>query len=396
MRLLIVSHVPHYRHEGAYFAYGPYAKEIEVWAELFSEIVIAAPCRMSFPSSETCKINRTNIRVAPQREVGGTTWRDKIGIVLALPALVLSLCREMSKAEAIHVRCPGNLGLLGALLAPLFSHCLIAKYAGQWDGFPGEQWTIRLQRFILRSWWWRGPVTVYGKPVGQSRHVIEFFSTMFTAKQLSLATASAAARHWHSPRTVAFTGRLTRAKNVDILLEAVAALKSEGIHLQTFIVGEGPESDRLKALAASLGVEGQVVFTGGVAPERVPEFLERADIFVLASETEGWPKAIAEAMAFGLVCIGSDRGLTPMFLSDGRGLTVRPKDVAGLADALRRVATQPAEYVEMRRRASQWAQGYSIERLRDSLRVLMQDWWSLSEVHFLRGDESQPLSGALH
>jgi glycosyltransferase involved in cell wall biosynthesis len=180
------------------------------------------------------------------------------------------------------------------------------------------------------------------------------------------------------------------------LLEAVAALKSEGIHLQTFIVGEGPESDRLKALAASLGVEGQVVFTGGVAPERVPEFLERADIFVLASETEGWPKAIAEAMAFGLVCIGSDRGLTPMFLSDGRGLTVRPKDVAGLADALRRVATQPAEYVEMRRRASQWAQGYSIERLRDSLRVLMQDWWSLSEVHFLRGDESQPLSGALH
>jgi glycosyltransferase involved in cell wall biosynthesis len=85
-----------------------------------------------------------------------------------------------------------------------------------------------------------------------------------------------------------------------------------------------------------------------------------------------------------------------MFLSDGRGLTVRPKDVAGLADALRRVATQPAEYVEMRRRASQWAQGYSIERLRDSLRVLMQDWWSLSEVHFLRGDESQPLSGALH
>src|SRR5262249_29119993 len=153
----IVSHVPHYLQDGAYFAYGPYAKEIEIWAELFSEIVIAAPLSFDSPPSETCRINRSNIRVSSQREVGGTRWLDKAGIVLALPSLVLGLAYEMWKADAIHVRCPGNLGLLGALLAPLFCHNLIAKYAGQWSGFPGEEWTVRLQRRVLRSRWWRGP-----------------------------------------------------------------------------------------------------------------------------------------------------------------------------------------------------------------------------------------------
>jgi glycosyltransferase involved in cell wall biosynthesis len=391
MRLLIVSHVPHYRHDGGYFAYGPYAKEIEIWAELFSEIVIAAPLSLGPPPSETCRINRPNVRVSRQREVGGTRWLDKVSVVLALPALVVGLSREMWNADAIHVRCPGNLGLLGALLAPLFCRKLVAKYAGQWNGFPGEEWTVRLQRWLLRSRWWRGPVTVYGRSVDEAPHVIEFFSTMFTADQLSRAKVSLAAKTWGSPPTVAFTGRLTRAKNADVLIKAVAELKSEGIHLQTFIVGDGPERERLKSLANSLNVQDLVVFTGGIVPERVPEYLERSDIFVLASETEGWPKSIAEAMAFGLICIGSDRGLIPKFLAEGRGLTVRPKDVSGLVDTLRRVATSPADYKEMRRRASQWAQVYSIEHLRDALQALLLEWWRPADVRVSQHDRSHLL-----
>jgi glycosyltransferase involved in cell wall biosynthesis len=389
VRLLVVSHCPHYRQDGTYFAYGPYAKEIEVWADLFSEIVIAAPYRSGSPPPESCRINRSNVRVAPQKEVGGVTWRQKVKIFAALPALIIGLTREMWNADAIHVRCPGNLGLLGALLAPLFSRYLIAKYAGQWDGFPGEEWTIRLQRLILRSRWWRGPVTVYGRSAQQSRHIIEFFSAMFSAEQLSRARTRATERRPGAPPTVAFTGRLTKAKNVDVLIKAVAALKSESIRLQTLIVGDGPERDRLKALAKVLTVEDLVVFTGGVVPERVPEFLERSDIFVLVSETEGWPKAIAEAMAFGLVCIGSDRGLVPAFLADGRGLTVRPRDVTGLTQILRRVATSPDEYEEMRRRSSQWAQTYSLEHLSDALRTLIKEWWNLSDAHFPSPDGSR-------
>ena len=49
-RLLIVSHVRHYRHDGQLGAYGPYAREIDIWADLFESVVIAAPLRrVPFP-----------------------------------------------------------------------------------------------------------------------------------------------------------------------------------------------------------------------------------------------------------------------------------------------------------------------------------------------------------
>jgi glycosyltransferase involved in cell wall biosynthesis len=304
--------------------------------------------------------------------------------------LVTGLCREMWKADAIHVRCPGNLGLLGAVLAPLFSRRLIAKYAGQWNGFPGEEWTVRLQRAILRSAWWKGPVTVYGKQPGEGAHVVSFFSTMFTREQLVRARARAASKRVNSSLTVAFAGRLTQPKNVDILLRAIAALREEGIDIKGLVVGDGPERDSLRALAAQLGVAECVEFAGAVPPECIPDFLERSDVFVLASDSEGWPKSLAEAMAFGLVCIGSDLGLIRTFLAEERGLTVPPRDVVALTNALRQVALHFERYGRMREQASKWAQGYSLEGLKDALRSLMTERWKLSDGRLVaQGEGSQ-------
>ena len=126
-RLLVVSHVLHYRHGGKLYAYGPYAREIDVWAELFPELVIAAPCRDEQPPGDWVAFTRANISIAPQREAGGDHWSAKMRQILILPLLVRDLSRAMRAADAIHVRCPGNLGLLGVLLAPLFSHRLVAK-----------------------------------------------------------------------------------------------------------------------------------------------------------------------------------------------------------------------------------------------------------------------------
>ncbi len=57
---------------------------------------------------------------------------------LLLPPMIWQLIACLRRADAVHVRCPGNLGLLGVLIAPLFSRRLIAKYAGQWTGYPGK------------------------------------------------------------------------------------------------------------------------------------------------------------------------------------------------------------------------------------------------------------------
>jgi len=382
MRLLIISHVSHFRHADGYHAYTPYAREIEIWADLFAEVVIAAPCRDERPPANTCRINRPNVRVAPQLEVGGTTWRHKIGICLALLPLIITLSREMRKADAIHVRCPGNLGLLGALLAPLFSRRLVAKFAGDWNGSAHEEWTVQLQRVILGSGWWRGPVTVYGRKPEQRPHIVDFFSSMLTAKQLSRARVISTIKQLKPPFRVIYTGRLTRSKNIDVLLRAVATLRADRVPITATIVGCGPERDSLEMLSRDLKIADHVHFAGAVSPEGVLRHLEKSDVFVLASSTEGWPKAMTEAMAFGLICIGSNLGLIPTILGDGRGLTVPPRDVPALSEALRSIICAPENCEGMRARASEWAQRFSLESMRNELRALLVRSWNLGDVNF--------------
>lgn len=377
MRLVIVGHVVHYSFGGMLYAYGPYAREIGVWADLFEEVWLAAPCREEKPPGDATPFTHSNIRIVPQKETGGQDWRAKAALLLNVPMLIWHLCRVLHKADAIHVRCPGNLGLLGIVLAPLFSRRLVAKYAGQWSDFPGEAWTNRLQKKLLRSRWWRGPVTVYGQWPGQPRHIVPFFTSILTTDQITRAREASARVEFGSPLRVLYVGRLSASKNLDILLRATAALKDQGIQMRCNIIGDGPERQKLESLCASLNLNEYVEFSGAVNFEQIPDFLERADILVLASDTEGWPKAIAEAMAFGLVCIGSNRGLIPQMLSAGRGLTVPPRDVEALVLALEQIAKSPSQFRAMRTQAAVWAQEYSLDGLREALGSLLAAWWAV-------------------
>src|SRR5439155_998129 len=116
--MLVVSHVVHYRHEDRLFAYGPYAREIDIWADLFPELVIAAPFRQLEPPGDAIPFTRANISAFPQLETGGDGFICKATQLMALPFHFWRLAQAMRQADAIQIRCPGNLGLLGCLLAP--------------------------------------------------------------------------------------------------------------------------------------------------------------------------------------------------------------------------------------------------------------------------------------
>jgi glycosyltransferase involved in cell wall biosynthesis len=376
-RLLLVTHVPHYRHEGRLYAYGPYVREVNVWCDLFPEVVIAAPCFDAPPKGDGLAFSRDNLSIYPVPQSGGETVAAKLYQLILLPWIVLRLCVAMSRADAIHVRCPGNLGLLGVLLGPIFCHKLVAKYAGQWNGFPGESRTVTLQRWLLGSRWWRGVVTVYGDWPGQPDHVVSFFTSVMTPEQISLAKQIATRAKLKEPFTLVFVGRLTREKNVDVLLQSVSQLCKEGLNVRCNIVGHGPQLDSLKALADELKIEDRVYFAGGIDFDRVFDFYDQSHALVLASETEGWPKAIAEAMACGLVCVGSNRGLVPWMLGEGRGFTVTPRNVAELTDVLRALATSESVRTDMSRSAAEFGQRYSLDSLRQALKDLLSERWQV-------------------
>ena len=158
-----------------------------------------------------------------------------------------------------------------------------------------------------------------------------------------------------------FVGRLSREKNVDALIHSIASLNQEQIDAAATIVGHGAELERLESLARELNVEDRVDFVGGVEFDRVFDYYAKSHALVLVSETEGWPKVIAEAMACGLVCIGSNRGLVPWMLGEGRGFAVAPGDEKELTSVLKQLASNRAELEQIATKAAVFGQKYSLE-----------------------------------
>jgi glycosyltransferase involved in cell wall biosynthesis len=375
VRLAIVSHVVHYRHAGQWFAYGPYAREIDMWADLFPEVVIASPLRHERPPDDATAFTRFNIDVIGQRETGGDSWTAKAVQVASLPWLIGGLIRVLRHADAVHVRCPGNLGLLGAVLAPCFTRNLIAKYAGQWNGYSTEPATIRLQRAILRSRWWAGPVTVYGTWLDQPAHVVSFFTSMMTRSQVRHAVEVARHKTMEPPVRVLFSGMLQPRKRVDVLIEAVAQLRDDRVPFELVILGDGPQRASLERQVGELSLHDDVRFVGARPFNDALRWYEWAHVVVLPSRhSEGWPKVMAEAMAHGALAVAVDHGQVGSMLA-GRGVVLPTGSADEIAGTLRAWATEPGRFEELRLEGVRWAGQHSLEDLRDAIGDLLSRWW---------------------
>lgn len=150
------------------------------------------------------------------------------------------------------------------------------------------------------------------------------------------------------PPVVAYVGHLYAWKGVDILVEAIARLPE----VHGLIVG-GPEAEpdlaRLKALAARLGIETRVTFTGLVEPPRVPDLLRRATVLALPNTASAIstqftsPLKLFEYMAAGRPIVASNLPALSEVLEDGvNALLVAAGDPDALAGAVRRLLDDPA------------------------------------------------------
>ncbi len=144
--------------------------------------------------------------------------------------------------------------------------------------------------------------------------------------------------------TVGSLGHLYKAQDVQI--DAVARCRQDGLDVRLHIVGDGCHRHELTQRAAALGISEQVSFLGQFpAGSAICEVLDQADLFLLPSRQEGLPRALVEAMARALPCIGSHVGGIPELLpAEDR---VAPGDAAALAGKIREVVTDPSRLERM-------------------------------------------------
>lgn len=118
---------------------------------------------------------------------------------------------------------------------------------------------------------------------------------------------------------ILYVGSLIARKDVATAVRALAQLAQAGCRQWTFtVVGSGEEQSALQKLAAEHGIERQIQFVGAVAPGVVADFYRKADVFVLASRSEGMPSVVLEAMAMGLPVLATDIAGVRELIEPGR------------------------------------------------------------------------------
>jgi glycosyltransferase involved in cell wall biosynthesis len=135
-------------------------------------------------------------------------------------------------------------------------------------------------------------------------------------------------------------------KGVDVLLDAVTLCVQRDCNVELSVVGGGRYLPECQQRATAKGIASRVSFLGEVPSGKdMRNQLDKAHMFILASRTEGKPRAMIEAMARGLPCIGSDAGGIPELLPPD--CIVPRGDATALADKIREVYDDPDRLAHM-------------------------------------------------
>ncbi len=205
---------------------------------------------------------------------------------------------------------------------------------------PANLFLLRATQGLSRLW--IGDSSNTTRLTAQRLHVP---TDRLTTWPLFAARADApTATPWRPGQTVEIgsLGRLHRVKGYDVLIEALAILKAEGFQpaapFRVRIAGDGAQREALEARLTETGID-TVDLVGFHA--RPAEFLASLHLYVQPSRSEGLCIAAHEAMQAGLPVIASAVGELPYSVTEDVGLVVAPDDPAALAQALRRLLSQP-------------------------------------------------------
>jgi glycosyltransferase involved in cell wall biosynthesis len=136
-------------------------------------------------------------------------------------------------------------------------------------------------------------------------------------------------------KEVLFVGRLHPVKGAQYLLGAMSIVHRELPEAKLILVGDGEEREHLETLTDNLGIRECVEFAGRVPHERVQDYMNQAEVFVLSSLSEGFPVTILEAMACGLPVVATRVGGVPDIIEDGtNGYLVDAMNQEQIAEAL--------------------------------------------------------------
>ncbi|MFV8271440.1 glycosyltransferase [Flavobacterium sp. GT2N3] len=373
MKFAIITHVPHIIDKNNYFAYAPYVSEMNVWAKYVEELVVVAPVVKSKKTVVDTTYQHQNIQFIPIEGFDVLNLKGLFSAILKIPAISWNIFKVMQNADHIHLRCPGNVGLLGCLLQILFPNTpKTAKYAGNWDYTSKQPSTYKLQKWILNnSFLTRNmQVLVYGEWKGSSKNIKPFFTATYVEKDI----VPIVPKKLNEVIDFVYVGTLTKGKNPMYAIHLIENLYQKGYSVRLRIYGEGLERRSLEDYILIHQLETIISLKGNQTQEIVKKAYQESHFVILPSNSEGWPKAIAEGMFWGCVPLATPVSCVPFMLNQGKRGVLLAMDLEKDVEKVELILKNQADFDTKSEKASNWSRNYTLDVFeREIINLLKQE-----------------------
>lgn len=221
--------------------------------------------------------------------------------------------------------------------------------------------------------WHRGLVTVNGVWSNQPQFVRSFVNPCLTQSQLSRGRQIAATKQLTVPLRIVFVGRIDTAKGTGRILDIAEQLHDADVAFDIDLIGDGPERARFEDYAKQKGIRTLVHFRGWLARDRIDAYYERAHFILFpSSSSEGWPKVLSEAMAYGAVPVASNISSIPYYVErSDAGKTFPPDDVQAFTQQIIYYLKNPEVWKIASQNSLKVAERFSYENYLKDVRELL-------------------------
>jgi len=376
MKFTIFTHVDHLVLSDKIYGYAPYVREMNVWLSKFNKIVVVGP-----------KSNRekTNIDLAYESDkvefieiptFSITNSKALVQTILLIPKLIGTIYIQMRQSDHIHLRCPGNVGLLACFVQIFFPKKIkTAKYAGNWDPKAKQPWSYKVQKWMLNNTFLTKNmrVLVYGEWQGTSKNIVPFFTATYsdTDAEYSLSLPQKRLPSKSLPIQFIYVGTLSKGKRPLYAVQLFQQIQRLIPNATLTMYGAGSEQAAIQNFIQSNDLSTKVHLLGNQPKEVVEKAYQESHFLFLASQSEGWPKVVAEAMFWGCVPLATNVSCVHQMMGFGSRGVLLDVDLIKDTQKIVHLIQQPNEYVLMSEQAKKWSTHYTMNKFESEISKLL-------------------------